>query len=307
MAARFFISLIRSFRLVPRSKPPAWLKAGAGVCQIPSISQCRLSPTGDQNTSLETTCLTIPQFTLARYKEVLLMNIKDSWMLEVGLLLIDLMVILLIAAWIFGFRVNITPSLPEGIYQFSSEDIERNDLVAFCLEPDNPFSPLASERGYLGPGGCQSGLRPLLKHLVGLPSDHLFISDDGLILNGIVLTGSGRPGRDRQGRELPISLLREGTISDGQAGLEHLGRATATGVDRLIVVVEPGKRSVGTARVVKKLAADIGLNRVSVVGNKIRNQSDEDFLRRELDGLDLLGFIPYADSVVDADRNGASV
>lgn len=96
-------------------------------------------------------------------------------------------------------------------------------------------------------------------------------------------------------------------IMDMEAGLEHLGRATATGVDRLIVVVEPGKRSVGTARVVKKLAADIGLNRVSVVGNKIRNQSDEDFLRRELDGLDLLGFIPYADSVVDADRNGSSV
>lgn len=96
-------------------------------------------------------------------------------------------------------------------------------------------------------------------------------------------------------------------IMDMEAGLEHLGRATATGVDRLIVVVEPGKRSVSTAKIVKKLAADIGLTRISVVGNKIRGQSDEDFLRQEMEVLDLLGFIPYADSVIDADRNGASV
>ena len=154
------------------------------------------------------------------------MNIKNSWMLEAGLLLVDLLVIALVAAWIFGFRVNITPSLPEGIYQISSGDIKRGDLVAFCLPPDNPFSSLAGERGYLGPGCCPSGLRPLLKRLVGLPGDELCIASDTLILNGIRLAGSERPERDRQGRSLPQPLLRTGIIPEGQAlvlSLEHAG------------------------------------------------------------------------------------
>ena len=154
------------------------------------------------------------------------MNIKDSSMLEVGLLLVDLVVIVLVAAWIFGFRVNITPSLPEGLYRLSSENVDRGDLVAFCLPSDNPFSSLAGERGYLGPGCCQSGLRPLLKHLVGLPGDDLIIDNDGLILNGIFLIGSVRPEHDRQGRNLPHPLLRDGHIPDGQAlvlSQEHAG------------------------------------------------------------------------------------
>ena len=154
------------------------------------------------------------------------MNIKDSWMLEAGLLLVDLLVIVLVSAWIFGFRVNITPSLPKGIYQLSPENIERGDLVTFCLPPENPFTSLASERGYLGPGCCQSGLRPLLKHLVGLPGDDLHITSVGLILNGFLLTGSERPEHDRQGRDLPHPLLSDGLIPAGQAlvlSQEHTG------------------------------------------------------------------------------------
>ena len=154
------------------------------------------------------------------------MNIKNSSMLEIGLLLVDSLVIVLIAAWIFGFRVNITPSLPEGLYRLSSEHVDRADLVAFCLPLDNPFSSLAGDRGYLGPGCCQSGLRPLLKHLVGLPGDDLRIGSDGLILNGFHLTSSGRPEHDRRGRDLPQPLLKDGIIPDGQAlvlSLEHAG------------------------------------------------------------------------------------
>ncbi|MDR2140985.1 MAG: AAA family ATPase [Deltaproteobacteria bacterium] len=99
----------------------------------------------------------------------------------------------------------------------------------------------------------------------------------------------------------------EVVILDMEAGLEHLGRATSTGVDALIVVTEPGQRSLETARVVKKLCADLGIKRVCVVGNKVRNQSDRDFIAQNVAGLPVLGFIPYADSVVDADRLGLAV
>ena len=62
----------------------------------------------------------------------------------------------------------------------------------------------------------------------------------------------------------------EVVVMDMEAGIEHLGRATTRGVDRLIVVVEPGRRSIETAQHVRELAKDIGLTKVAVVGNKIR-------------------------------------
>ena len=68
-----------------------------------------------------------------------------------------------------GFRFNPTPSLPKGLYRIASGVAAKNDLVSFCLEGE--FAELALERGYLEPGSCPSGLRPLLKRLAGLPGD----------------------------------------------------------------------------------------------------------------------------------------
>jgi len=69
-----------------------------------------------------------------------------------------------------GFRLNLTPSLPRGIYRATEGRPERGGLVAFCLESP-VWTSLARERGYLGSGSCPSGLRPLLKYLAGLPGD----------------------------------------------------------------------------------------------------------------------------------------
>ncbi len=99
----------------------------------------------------------------------------------------------------------------------------------------------------------------------------------------------------------------EVVILDMEAGIEHLGRGTASAVDRLIVVVEPGRRSLETAQNIKRLASEIGLKRVSVVGNKVRSNADREFLKANLPGLDFLGFIPYDQAVVDADLAGRSV
>jgi CO dehydrogenase maturation factor len=102
-----------------------------------------------------------------------------------------------------------------------------------------------------------------------------------------------------------LVLLRdEVVIMDMEAGIEHLGRATATGVDKLIVVVEPGRRSIETAQHVKKLAEQIGLTKVAVVGNKIRSAADEEFLKRNLPDLPILGFIPFDDQIIEADLKG---
>ena len=90
-------------------------------------------------------------------------------------------------------------------------------------------------------------------------------------------------------------------IMDMEAGIEHLGRATASAVDKLIVVVEPGRRSLETAQTINGLAKDIGLKNIAIVGNKIRSKSDREFLTSSLPGFEFLGFIPYDQAVVNAD------
>ncbi len=102
-----------------------------------------------------------------------------------------------------------------------------------------------------------------------------------------------------------LVLLRdEVVVMDMEAGIEHLGRATARGVHRLIVVVEPGRRSIETALQVKKLAEDLGLKQVAVVANKIRTPADQEFLERHLADLPILGFLPFDEKVIEADLTG---
>lgn len=96
-------------------------------------------------------------------------------------------------------------------------------------------------------------------------------------------------------------------LLDMYAGVEHLGRATVDFVDAMIVVVEPTRRSLGTAAQIKKLANDIGLQRLYLVGNKVRNDEEVKFLEAETPGLPVLGFLPADLKVQEADRLGIPV
>jgi CO dehydrogenase maturation factor len=96
-------------------------------------------------------------------------------------------------------------------------------------------------------------------------------------------------------------------LLDMYAGVEHLGRATVDFVDAMIVVVEPTRRSLGTAAQIKKLANDIGLQRLYLVGNKVRNEEEQAFLEVETPGLPVLGFLPADLKVQEADRLGIPV
>jgi len=98
----------------------------------------------------------------------------------------------------------------------------------------------------------------------------------------------------------------EVVVMDMEAGIEHLGRATAKAVDKLIVVVEPGRRSIDTAEHIRRLAREIGLDAIAVVGNKIRGPKDREFLQNHLNDFEFLGFLPYDDALIEADLNGVS-
>jgi CO dehydrogenase maturation factor len=96
-------------------------------------------------------------------------------------------------------------------------------------------------------------------------------------------------------------------LLDMYAGVEHLGRATVDFVDAMLVVVEPTRRSLGTAAQIKKLANDIGLMRLFLVGNKVHNNDEVEFLESETPGMPLLGCLPADPKVQEADRLGIPV
>jgi CO dehydrogenase maturation factor len=75
----------------------------------------------------------------------------------------------------------------------------------------------------------------------------------------------------------------------------------------MLIVVEPTRRSLGTASQIKKLAHDIGLNRLWLVGNKVRNDDEADFLKAETTELPVLGMLPADLAVQEADRLGIPV
>ena len=104
-------------------------------------------------------------------------------------------------------------------------------------------------------------------------------------------------------------VLRESSvvIMDMEAGIEHLGRGTTRGIDLMIVVVEPGARSLETAERIKRLGTDIGVEKFAAVINKA---VEEDLgaveSRLEYMGIPVLGNIPYDSSFVKADLAGSS-
>jgi CO dehydrogenase maturation factor len=137
--------------------------------------------------------------------------------------------------------------------------------------------------------------------------------------HGIKLMVMGRTKKGGTGCYCPENTLLQTLVShlllardevvilDMEAGIEHLGRATARAVDRLIVVVEPWRRAIETAYRIQELAQDIGLQNIAVVGNKIRSQTEKDFIVSSLPGFQFLGFIPYDQALVDADLANRSL
>lgn len=96
-------------------------------------------------------------------------------------------------------------------------------------------------------------------------------------------------------------------IMDMEAGIEHLGRGTARGVNTMIIVLEPGQRSIDSANRVIRMAGEIGLKNIQLVANKIYSQQDEKFIRDGFPDYDFLGVIPYSEKFRQSDRNGQSV
>jgi CO dehydrogenase maturation factor len=96
-------------------------------------------------------------------------------------------------------------------------------------------------------------------------------------------------------------------VLDMEAGIEHLGRGTAMGVDLMLGVVEPGQRSVETAHRVREMSEALGIRRFGVVLNKSTAPEDQVWMEAEFGAANVLGRIPFDARIAAADRAGTSL
>jgi CO dehydrogenase maturation factor len=106
-----------------------------------------------------------------------------------------------------------------------------------------------------------------------------------------------------------LSAQGDITVLDMEASIEHLTRGTVRNADVLLVVTEPYYRSLETTGRIVPLAHDLGLERVWVVANKVRDDRDEAAIREYCarHGFDVVGVVPFDPSVTEADQQGRAL
>jgi CO dehydrogenase maturation factor len=177
------------------------------------------------------------------------------------------------------------------------------------LEPIARMEALIYERTGAQPGTI-GGYFKLNPRVDDLP-DQFSVEDHGvrlLELGAVEMGGAGCICPESAVLRALVThlLLRrdEVVLLDLYAGVEHLGRATADAVDAMLIVVEPTRRSLGTAAQIKGLAGDLKLTRLFLVGSKVEGEADRRLIEEGSPGLPVIGHLPSDDGVRRADLEG---
>lgn len=185
-------------------------------------------------------------------------------------------------------------------------DADPNPTLATTLGYPHPITPLLENAALIEEGVGKGGLIHLNPKVDDLLA-RFGVKVEGMTL--LVLGGirGGRPGlcpvQPVPSFAFSSWRLWETLIVDLEAGIEHLGRASAQGVDALLVVVDPDRRSLDTTRRILALAQEIGIPRVYAVGNKARSEEDLVFVKEGLP-CELLGMIPFSPQIQAGARFG---
>ncbi len=186
------------------------------------------------------------------------------------------------------------------------------------ITPISKMRDLIKERTGAEPGSSFGEIFKINPKTSDLPESLSINYDEKGMLKLLVM---GTVDKGGEGCVCPASVLLkalmrnlilkkdEMIILDMEAGVEHLGRKTAEAVDLMIIVVEPGLKSLETAERIKRLANDIGIEEILCVLNKVSNHDEEEFVKVKLDelGVDLIGTIPRDPIVVKADMEGKAL
>lgn len=174
---------------------------------------------------------------------------------------------------------------------------------------------LIEERTGARPGTSTGPFFRLNPKVDDIPDRYCAVGADGvrlIVLGEIRAPGSGcfcpENALLRSLLEHVVLERDEAVVIDMEAGLEQFGRATCRGVDVLIVVVEPGTRSVDTAAKISHLAKEMGIRRLQLVANRVLSEDERSSVTTAVDakGLGNVYFLPYSEAVKRADLLGVS-
>lgn len=124
---------------------------------------------------------------------------------------------LVVAAYALGFRLNLSPSIPPGVYRVTKDPIIRGSLVLVCLP--RALSAFARSRDYLRAGSCKDGNAPIGKIVAAAPGDTVDVTADGLVVNGDHLSNTRPLANDARGRALPRIAGGRYVVRTGQIWL----------------------------------------------------------------------------------------
>lgn len=116
-----------------------------------------------------------------------------------------------------GFRFNLTPSIPLGIYKISKEKVDKGKYVIFNPAKSSLFDQ-AKDRGYLKKGVFHEYM-PLFKKICAVSGDSLSISREGVFVNGVLIPESRPINQDNLGRSLPHLEIKEVILNRQQVAL----------------------------------------------------------------------------------------
>ncbi len=167
---------------------------------------------------------------------------------------------------------------------------EMKELLATRAEKDGPFY----------------SLNPKVDDL----PEKFMLKRDGLklmVLGAVREAGGGCacPEQTVLRRLLSLLLLQsqEAVVVDMEAGVEHFGRATVSAIDAVLVVVQPYRGSIETAKQIARMAQDLKIPRIYFVGNLLATAEDESFLKEELGVSPLVSF-PRDEEILQLERKG---
>lgn len=166
-------------------------------------------------------------------------------------------------------RTATNPSVPTGLFRYNPKV---DDIPEKYWAEYNGVRLLLVGTIQAGGAGCACPENTLLKNLMY----HLIVERD------------------------------ETVILDMEAGLEHLGRGTTGSMDALLVVVEPGQKSLQLAARIDKLAGDLGIKKIVFVGNKVGTPEEEAVVRAGVPSDRLVGFVGYDPGLRRSDLDGTS-
>jgi len=202
--------------------------------------------------------------------------------------------------------------LDEG-YKVLAIDADPSPHLARLFGIKGEVKPIAEMTDLLAERAEKQGPYYTLNPKIDDLPEKFALTKDGLrlmVLGAIRVAGGGCacPEQTVLRRLLQYLILtaKEVVIVDMEAGVEHFGRATVTPMDVILVVVEPSAGSRETARHILRLASDLNIPRVYLLGNNVKNKAQEEVLQKEF-GDKLLSTFPYDEEIEEIELRGGSL